>query len=212
MGHSRRGNGVYGSSARDGYGVYGHSRSGVGVFGTSTGNAGVSGHSDSGAGVYGNSEQGDAGFFEGNVRVTGEIYSEQADCAEDFDIAATAAVEPGTVMVIADEGTLRPSEQAYDTRVAGVIAGAGAYHSGLVLDRQPSAPHRRPVALMGKVYCKVDAQYAPIQVGDLLTTSPTPGHAMKAADPLQAVGALIGKALRPLEAGQGLIPILVAMQ
>jgi hypothetical protein len=69
-----------------------------------------------------------------------------------------------------------------------------------------------PVSLMGKVYCKVDAQYAPIEVGDLLTTSPTPGHAMKAADPLKAFGTIVGKALRPLAAGKGLIPILVALQ
>jgi hypothetical protein len=69
-----------------------------------------------------------------------------------------------------------------------------------------------PVALVGKVYCKVDAQYGPIEVGDLLTTSCTPGHAMKASDPLKAFGSVIGKALRPLEEGQGLIPILIALQ
>jgi hypothetical protein len=63
-----------------------------------------------------------------------------------------------------------------------------------------------------QVYCKVDAQYAPIEVGDLLTTSPTPGHAMKAADPFKAFGAVIGKALQPLHTGQGLLPILIALQ
>jgi hypothetical protein len=68
------------------------------------------------------------------------------------------------------------------------------------------------VALLGKVYCKVDAQYSPIEVGDLLASSPTPGHAMKAADPLKAFGSVIGKALRPLQAGQGLVPVLVALQ
>lgn len=53
---------------------------------------------------------------------------------------------------------------------------------------------------------------AAIAVGDLLTTSPTPGYAMKATDPLQAFGAIIGKALRPLREGQTLLPILVALQ
>jgi hypothetical protein len=66
--------------------------------------------------------------------------------------------------------------------------------------------------LLGKVYCKVDAQYSPVEVGDLLTTSPTPGYAMKAGDPVKALGAMIGKALRPLSEGQGLIPILIALQ
>jgi hypothetical protein len=49
-------------------------------------------------------------------------------------------------------------------------------------------------------------------VGDLLTTSPTPGYAMKADDPFKAFGAVIGKALRPLKEAQGLVPILIALQ
>jgi hypothetical protein len=69
-----------------------------------------------------------------------------------------------------------------------------------------------PIALMGKVYCKVDASYGAIEVGDLLTTSSTPGHAMKANDPMKAFGSVIGKALRPLDSGEGLIPILIALQ
>jgi hypothetical protein len=148
----------------------------------------------------------------GNVRPTGDIFLTNADCAEDFDITAAEQIEPGTVMVINQEGVLQPGEHAYDKRAAGVIAGAGPYKSGLVLDRQPLQHNRLPVALVGKVYCKVDAQYGSIDVGDLLTTSPTLGHAMKASDPLKAFGAVIGKALRPLLAGQGLIPILIALQ
>jgi hypothetical protein len=66
--------------------------------------------------------------------------------------------------------------------------------------------------LLGKVYCKVDSQYSSIEVGDLLTTSPTPGFAMKASEPGKAFGAVIGKALRPMNMGQGLIPILIALQ
>jgi hypothetical protein len=93
-----------------------------------------------------------------------------------------------------------------------VLSGAGGCRPGIVLGKQPSQDKRLPLALTGKVYCKVDAQYAPIGVGDLLTTSPTSGHAMKAEDPLKAFGAVIGKALRPLTEGQGLIPILIALQ
>jgi hypothetical protein len=35
---------------------------------------------------------------------------------------------------------------------------------------------------------------------------------MKAVDPIKAFGAVIGKALRPLKSGSGMIPILVALQ
>jgi hypothetical protein len=107
---------------------------------------------------------------------------------------------------------LHISEQAYDKRVAGVVSGAGDLRPGIILGRQQSPAKRRPIALLGKVCCKVDAQYAAIEVGDLLTSSPTPGHAMKAVDPQKAFGAAIGKALRPLEKGMGLIPILIALQ
>ncbi len=148
----------------------------------------------------------------GNANVTGDVVLTGADCAEDFDVAAEVEVEPGTVMVIDDREVLRPSSQPYDRRVAGVVSGAGAFKPALLLDRRASSHKRRPVALVGKVYCNVDASYGPIDVGDLLTTSLTPGHAMKAADPAQAFGAVIGKALRPLKSGRGLVPILVALQ
>jgi hypothetical protein len=35
---------------------------------------------------------------------------------------------------------------------------------------------------------------------------------MKADDPLKAFGAVIGKALRSMKSGQGMIPILIALQ
>ena len=149
---------------------------------------------------------------DGNVRINGDIMLANADCAEDFDVADTASVEPGTVMVLDEEGKLQHSREAYDKRVAGVVSGAGDYKPAIVLNRQESPGKRKAIALVGKVYCKVDAAHAPIEVGDMLTTSATPGHAMKAADPLRAFGAVIGKALRRLEEGQGLIPILVALQ
>jgi hypothetical protein len=115
-------------------------------------------------------------------------------------------------MVIEKEGKLRQSREAYDKRVAGVISGAGGYKPGLVLDKKQDHDSRRSISLMGKVYCKVDAQSSSIEVGDLLTTSSTPGHAMKAADPLRVFGSVIGKALRPLRTGLGIIPILIALQ
>lgn len=65
---------------------------------------------------------------------------------------------------------------------------------------------------MGKVFCHVDASYGSVVAGDLLTTSPTTGHAMKAADRQRAFGAVIGKALKPLLHGRGLVPILVTLQ
>jgi hypothetical protein len=148
----------------------------------------------------------------GTIEAT-DILLTQADFAEDFDLAPGEAAEPGSVVVIDDEGALKESYSAYDRKVAGVISGAGDYKPGVTLDRRsPGGLGRIAVALSGKVYCKVDASYHPIEVGDLLVSSPTRAHAMKAGDPMRSFGAVIGKALRGLPSGRGLIPILVALQ
>lgn len=159
-----------------------------------------------------NTGTGPAGFFQGNVVVTGDVQLTGADCAEQFDAAQAAWLEPGTVVVIDERGALAECGEAYDRKVAGVVSGAGECRPGVILDAGPSRKGRVPVALVGKAYCKVDAGLAPIEVGDLLTTSGTPGHAMKATDANKAFGAVIGKALRPQRQGQGLIPILIALQ
>jgi hypothetical protein len=92
------------------------------------------------------------------------------------------------------------------------VSGGGEYRTAIVLDKRASDKDRVPIALIGKVYCKVDAQYGAIEVGDLLTSSQTPGHAMRASEGNRAFGAILGKALRPFRGGRGLIPILVALQ
>lgn len=213
LGTSRDNAGVVGESAKF-HAVFGisHDVNNAGVFGTNDkGGFGVIGVSAQGVGISGKGGR-LAGFFEGDVEVTGDIRLANADCAEDFDVSGAVKVEPGTVMVLGNDGALSESQQAYDRRVAGVISGAGDYKPGIVLDKQQTSGNRQPIALMGKVFCKVDAQFGAIDVGDLLTTSSTPGHAMKTSDPLKAFGAVIGKALRPLREGQGLIPILIALQ
>ena len=224
---SEESDGVAGfSHANNHSGVYGNNDlpSANGVTGTSSGGRGLMGLSDN-IGIYAKGGQ-FAGVFDGTVSITGDqtvtgnvtvagdvvLSSGHGDCAEEFDIASAEHTEPGMVVVLDQQGALQPSYKAYDKTVAGVISGAGDYKPGLILDKKEPSESRMPVALIGKVYCQVDAQYAPIEVGDLLTTSPTIGHAMKADDPLKAFGAVIGKALRPLQAGQGMIPILIALQ
>jgi hypothetical protein len=142
---------------------------------------------------------------EGNIVATGDVRLSGGDCAEEFDVEEYQTLDPGTVMVIGDEERLCQCVEAYDTKVAGVLSGAGDCKPGILLGKGAHQNKRMPLALNGKVYCKVDAQYGAITTGDLLTTSPTPGHAMKVSDPLFLV-------LRPLTQGRGLIPILVALQ
>ncbi len=218
--------GVYGQSTDPhNAGVMGVNDIGWGVTGRSATNTGVSGESAKGVGVHGIGGR-LAGLFEGPVKITGELFVQGnvrvaagsdilllgADCAEQFDMVGGTQVAPGTVLVIGKEGALEESSLPYDRRVAGVVSGAGEFRPGIVLDKQESDVARQAIALIGKVYCKVDADIAPIEIGDLLTTASRPGHAMKAQDPSRAFGALLGKALRAMPDGQGMIPVLVALQ
>jgi hypothetical protein len=231
----KNGLGVWGVCLEDkGEGVRGDSNNGVGVRGfCKSAGAGVVGSCDgvAGIGVFGqaNAEnsvgvKGEgpiAGRFIGNVEVTGDIRLLNADCAEDFDILEED-VEPGTVMVLSENGSLHSSTQEYDKKVTGIVSGSGGYKPAIILGshnlqsqnemKESKDKNRLPIALMGKVYCKVDARHASIEIGDLLTTSSTKGHAMKAGDPLKAFGAVIGKALGSIKGGFGSIPVLVTLQ
>jgi hypothetical protein len=201
------------ASSQSGHGVQGVNAAGSGK--SPPHGAGVWGDTDGGIGVYGSSKTGNAGQFDGNVSVSGQITAADvllsgADCAEEFD--AVVGLEQGMVAVFDDEGRLGPCALAYDKRVVGVVSGAGSYRPGIVLDRRASNRLRAPIALVGKVYCRADAGFGPIEAGDLLTTSATFGHAMRADDPSRAFGTIIGKALAPLAGGLGLIPVLVALR
>lgn len=135
------------------------------------------------------------------------------DYAEGFNVSTKdEQVGPGNVLVIdpANPGKLAISRQAYDRKVAGIVAGANGLGSGV---RLGGDGFDHDVALAGRVYCRVIAGDEPIEPGDLLTTSDTAGHAMKAKDAARAPGAILGKAMEPLDAGQrGLILVLVTLQ
>jgi hypothetical protein len=142
----------------------------------------------------------------------GKIVLANGDCAEEFDLLDGDSIAAGSIVVIGDDERLALATTAYDRRVAGVVTGAGSYKPGIVLDHRPGSAPRPTVALIGKVYCLVDSTFGDIAVGDLLVSSPTPGHAMRASDPALTSGAVLGKALRKWSGTRGLIPILVTLQ
>jgi hypothetical protein len=150
----------------------------------------------------------------GSVRVADDVVLANADCAEEFDIDPASRSEPGTVLVIGPERQLQHCSQPYDRRVVGIVSGAGNQRPGIILGRQEHAGNatRVPLALTGTVLCNVDTTVSPIAVGDLLTSSATPGHAMAATDAAKSFGSIIGKALEGYTSGIGMIPVLVALQ
>jgi len=138
-----------------------------------------------------------------------------SDLAEPFEIEGAEIVQPGMVVTIDPEqpGKLRIAGKAYDRTVAGIVSGANGLNPGLMMKQADSiGDGTHPIALTGRVYCWAEASNGSIQPGDLLTTSGTPGHAMKVADYAVAQGAIIGKAMTALEKGKGLVLVLVSLQ
>jgi len=138
-----------------------------------------------------------------------------SDITEPFSVAFFKDMKTGMVLSIDDEnpGELKVSSEAYDRCVAGIISGAGGVRPGLIMGQKGTiADGDVPVALSGRVYCWCDASHGTIKPGDLLTTSSTPGHAMKATDMSRTPGAVIGKAMTSLDEGQGLVLVLVSLQ
>jgi hypothetical protein len=211
------------------YGVLGQSEYGIGIGGWLTNPVNtqdaVNGWTEgTGDGVFGGSAGGYGVYGEGAEY---GVVAEDAMLAPQYDVgnpdiaeylpAGTSDLEAGDLVVLAAEGEdgfgLHRADHAYDTAVAGIISTEPGVTLG-VRDGDIIAGNNHgevPLTLVGRVPCKVDAGYGAIAVGDLLTTSETPGHAMRCDDRLECVGAIIGKALEPLEEGTGHILVLVML-
>lgn len=148
----------------------------------------------------------------GDVVVDGNIGAKYQDVAEWVD--STEEIEAGTVVIVdpAEMNHVIPSPVAYDTRVAGAVS----RQPGLILGERGEG--KSLVAQSGRVRIKVDATFGAIRPGDLLVTSPTPGHAMLSkpmkigGQLLHRPGTLVGKALEGLPNGRGEILVLLTLQ
>ncbi len=211
--------GIYGRGGSTG--VVGSSEYGIGVSGNGiTGVYGGSVYTD-GIGVRADSLKGnpieayggtpsDREFYvsnSGNVYADGTFNPGGADLAE--MLPAVGGLEPGEVLVVGSDGKLTHSTQAYQPTVVGVHSTQPGFVGGAGEDANLSG--KVPLAVVGVVPVKASAENGSIHPGDLLTTSDTPGHAMKAG-PNPPVGTVIGKALEGLDEDTGMIQMLVILQ
>jgi hypothetical protein len=121
--------------------------------------------------------------------------------------------EPGDVLVMARNGSgVEKTASSYSPRVAGVFSTRpgllGAEKNGATRVDSNDVP----IAIVGIVPTKVSAENGPIEVGNLLVTSSTPGYAMKGTNRRRMPGAIVGKALEPFGKGKGVIQVLVTLQ
>jgi len=231
VGNGISGRGVRGEAtstnmASQGAGGYFSSEGGLGrgVVATCSGTSGYGIHATAngtnGTGIYAQGGiGGKAAKFRGNVEVLSRAtgapvleLGEGLDYAEGFDVSDHLEILPGMVLAIdvKNPGRLTLAREAYDTKVAGIVAGANGLGSGV---RLGANQHDLDVALAGRVYCQTIAVDGDIQPGDLLTTSDVPGFAQKVTDYHRAQGAILGKAMQPLKQGEaGMILVLVTLQ
>jgi hypothetical protein len=157
-----------------------------------------------------NESEGDRQF---RVLTSGEVRSDVGFSTPAADFAemlpAVDGLEPGDVLVIGPDGKLDRSAQPSQACVVGVYSTQPGFVGGQPVEGELEG--HVPLAVVGVVPVKVSAENGPIVPGDLLVTSSTPGHAMKAGAEL-TVGTIIGKVLEPLEEGTGIIKMLVILQ
>jgi hypothetical protein len=135
------------------------------------------------------------------------------DYAESVDVTGPKnRYEPGDVMVVdPTNNSFAKSSEPYSTFVSGIYS----TKPGVVGRKSTDADKAQsevPMAMIGIVPTKVSAENGSIRRGDLLVTSSKPGHAMRGTDRNRMLGAVVGKALGSLDAGTGVIDVLVSLQ
>ena len=141
-----------------------------------------------------------AGTITGNWSLSSgsRLNATYADLAEYY--SADLEYEPGTVVVFGGEAETTTTKIVNDTRLAGVVTTDPAYVMNEGLQGT-----RVCIALQGRVPCKVVGR---VKKGDMLTTSATPGYAVKALNP--TIGSIVGKALEDKDYGElGVIEVAV---
>jgi hypothetical protein len=149
----------------------------------------------------------------GGQHMNGTMTTGGADFAESIEPVVTErAYEPGDLLAIAQSADRKVelSNEAYSTRVIGVFA----TKPGVLASRHGLEPagNEIPVAMIGIVPAKASTENGPIQRGDLLVSAATPGCVMRATDRARLTGAIVGKAMQPLDSGKGVIEIAVTLQ
>lgn len=211
-------------------GVFGTAWRGPGVFGYNSGlGAGVKAYSQDGKLFEGWGPTQNPGFEDLRFYVdnTGRSYGEQSFYTPQAFSSSRSAmahvitpgdtgVTEGDVLVVNGSGAFVESTDTNQTTVVGVAVGSSAFLSGNELDDNgnelPTFAQTRQLAVAGIVTINVSDENGAIAPGDLLVSSSTPGHAMKApAEP--AAGTVVAKALGTFgAAGNGSIKAIIMLR
>jgi len=151
----------------------------------------------------------------GNVHAAGAFYANGSDYAVSIPVEGQPHdYKPGDVLAIDPRrnGTFERVAVPYSSRIAGVFAiKSGVVGSSHALGTE-EFQSEVPLTISGIVPCNVTVENGPVQRGDLLVSSSKAGYAMKGTDRARMAGAILGKALEPLDSGEGVISVLVTLE
>ncbi len=150
-------------------------------------------------------------FFKNDMNVWDLVtYNDSAadhSNGDGFDLAewfpSSQELVPGEVVSVdaSGPGYVKASESAYDSTVLGIVS----TEPGITLG-EPADVSAAKIALAGRVPVNVNNENGAIVPGDYLTTSSTPGEAMKATE----AGPVIGVALDSFDGTSGQVLVKVS--
>jgi len=150
------------------------------------------------------------------VSSEGDVYSDSTVHAASFEADSADVAEWVTVSDQVEAGDVlaldldQPRSYCRTSTACSLeIAGVVSSKPGLTLGGTCASDTRALLALVGIVPVKVTNEGGPIQLGDLLVSSSTPGHAMRWAEPEPCPFSLVGKALEPMTEESGVILVLL---
>ncbi len=180
----------------------------ISTIGTTTGVFGSSSPTffrNTNVGIYAKSAEGTYGTLH-----AGSIDTVNADLAENY-VSGDDSISAGDVVsivpmnvanengdIIETKGVLGKANGAYDSSVVGIVSTAPGVTLGSD-ETASSSAKVAPLALSGRVPVKIASDSEEIHIGDYLTSSTTPGKAMKATKS----GYTVGKALENWKPGDG---------
>lgn len=113
----------------------------------------------------------------------GADLAEYYSSPDQLDLAEVVSIDP------AKSASVKRSDKPYQKDILGVVA----TQPGIILGENTGQSY--PIALVGRVPVRVTLENGQIKTGDFLTSSSTPGHAIKATK----AGRVLGQALESLD-------------
>lgn len=157
--------------------------------------------------------------------LTGIMQNNGSRALHPGEVVSMSGAASGEMLGSSPVGSAAASGTAYDTAVMGVVAqrwvpadanadATSKAGTGYAEDAAVIQPGEYMTVVSSGAYrtIKVNASNGPIHAGDLLTTSSTPGVAMKVTNKIDAFGAVIGKAMGNLESGTGEIAVMITLK